>query len=159
MQNVRIDAFDVKLLDALQMDGRLTNQELADAVGLSGSQCSRRRNALEETGVIQGYHAVLAGDRIDINILAFVEVSLATHNQANSAAFAHLIAGLNEVQEAHAVTGEADYLLKVAITDLKALSRLLNDVFLAHHSVAKVRSSIALQSLKQTSRLPLGHLG
>ena len=153
-----MNEFDIKLLDTLQRDGRLTNQELADHVGLSASQCSRRRSALEASGVIQGYHAVLSGDRIDVTILAFVEVSLSAHSQTNSRKFAKLLDGLEEVQEAHALTGEADYLVKVAITDLKALSQLLNDVFLAHDSVAKVRSSIVLNSLKQTSRLPLGHL-
>ncbi|MGI9520819.1 MAG: Lrp/AsnC family transcriptional regulator [Hyphomicrobiaceae bacterium] len=153
-----MDHFDIKLLEALQRDGRLTNSELADLVGLSASQCSRRRAALEEAGIIQGYHAVLAGNRIDITILAYVEVSLNAHSQINSKKFAKLLDGLEEVQEAHALTGESDYLVKVAVTDLRALSRLLNDVFLVHDSVAKVRSSIVLESLKQTSRMPLGHL-
>ena len=153
-----MDEFDIRLLDALQRDGRLTNHELADQVGLSASQCSRRRTALEEAGIIHGYHAVLSGAKIHVTILAFVEVSLSAHSQTNSKKFAKLLDGLEEVLEAHALTGEADYLVKVAVTDLKALSRLLNDVFLAHASVAKVRSAIVLDSLKQTSRLPLGHL-
>ncbi|MBR0831304.1 Lrp/AsnC family transcriptional regulator [Bradyrhizobium manausense] len=153
-----MDQFDVKLLQALQSNGRLSNFELADVVGLSASQCSRRRAALEDAGTIASYHAQLDGEALGLGIMGFVQVTLATHSPDNSRRFFKLIESLEEVQEAYALTGEADYLIKVSITDLKALSRLLNDVFLPHDSVAHVRSSIVLDRLKQTSQLPLGHL-
>ena len=153
-----MDEFDVKLLQALQSDGRLSNFELADMVGLSASQCSRRRAALENAGTIASYHAHLDGEALGLGIVVFVQVTLATHSPDNSRRFLKLIESLEEVQEAYALTGEADYLIKVTITDLKALSRLLNDIFLPHDSVAHVRSSIVLNRLKQTSQLPLGHL-
>lgn len=153
-----MDYFDVKLLQALQADGRLSNFELADAVGLSASQCSRRRAALEAAGTIASYHAHLDAEALGLDIVVFVQVTLATHSPDNSRRFLKLIETLEEVQEAYSLTGEADYLIKVTITDLKALSRLLNDVFLPHDSVAHVRSSIVLDRLKQTSRLPLRHL-
>nr|WP_008550885.1 Lrp/AsnC family transcriptional regulator [Bradyrhizobium sp. CCGE-LA001] len=153
-----MDQFDVKLLQALQSDGRLSNFELADVVGLSASQCSRRRAALENAGTIESYHAHLDGEALGLGIVVFVQVTLATHSPDNSRRFLKLIESLEEVQEAYALTGEADYLIKVTITDLKALSRLLNEVFLPHDSVAHVRSSIVLNRLKQTSQLPLGHL-
>jgi DNA-binding Lrp family transcriptional regulator len=150
-----MDHFDLKLLDALQQDGRLTNFELAGRVGLSASQCSRRRAALEKAGVIQSYHAKLAAETVGLGVLAFVHVTLATHSPNNSKRFQELITRIPEVQEAYAMTGEADYLVKLVVADLKALSRIFNDVFLPHGSVAHVRSSIVLDRLKETTRLPL----
>ena len=153
-----MDEFDVKILDALQRDGRKTNYELADLAGLSASQCSRRRAALEESGVIEGYHAKLSGEQLGLKVLVFVQVALATHSPDNSKRFAKLIDGLDEVQEAYALTGETDYLVKLVVEDLAALSRILNDVLLPHQSVAHVRSSIVLDKLKFTNQLPLRHL-
>ncbi len=150
-----MDQFDVRLLDALQADGRLTNQELADRVGLSASQCSRRRVALEEEGVVSGYHAQLSREALGLGVAAYVHVTLATHSPDNSRRFAELVNSLDEVLEACALTGEADYLIRLVATDLRALSRILNEVFLPHPSVAHVRSSIVLDDLKRTTRLPL----
>jgi DNA-binding Lrp family transcriptional regulator len=153
-----MDDFDLKLLKALQNDGRLTNYDLGEQVGLSASQCSRRRSALEDDGVIGSYHAALSAQALGLDVIAFVQVTLATHSPDNSKRFAKLIDGLEEVQEAYSLTGEADYLVKIAVPDLKALSHILNDVFLPHESVAHLRSSIVLDRLKQTMRLPLRHL-
>jgi len=154
-----MDEFDTKILDALQRDGRKTNYELADLAGLSASQCSRRRTSLEESGVIEGYHAKLSGEQLGLKVLVFVQVALATHSPDNSKRFAKLIDSLDEVQEAYALTGETDYLVKLVVEDLAALSRILNDVLLPHQSVAHVRSSIVLDKLKFTNQLPLRHLG
>jgi DNA-binding Lrp family transcriptional regulator len=153
-----MDGFDIKLLAALQHDGRLTNNELGEKVGLSASQCSRRRTALEQEGVIEGYHAALSPAALGLAVLAFVQVRLATHSPDNSRRFRELVDRTTEVQEAYALTGEADYLVKIAVPDLKALSRILNDVFLAHGSVAQVHSSVVLDRLKTRVGLPLGHL-
>src|ERR1700730_6809918 len=153
-----MDEFDLKLLRALQRDGRLTNNDLADRVGLSASQCSRRRAALEQAGVIASYHAVLAAEALGLDVLVFIQVGLATHSPDSARAFVQMIAGVEEVQEAYAMTGEADYLVKMAVPDLKTLSRILNEVFLAHRSVAHVRSSVVLDRVKHTARLPLGYL-
>jgi DNA-binding Lrp family transcriptional regulator len=153
-----MDAFDVKLLSALQGDGRLTNEALADTVGLSASQCSRRRAALEASGVIEGYRADLAADRLGLAVTVMVQVRLASHAPRGAKSFVDLVHGLDEVQEVYALTGEADYLVKIVLADLAALSRILNDVLLPHPSVAQVRSSVVLERLKETRRLPLGHL-
>lgn len=153
-----MDEFDLKLLDALQRDGRLTNHELAGIVGLSASQCSRRRAALEDDGIIESYRAMIASDAIGISMFAFIEISLVRHSSKISDAFFKMLERLDAVQEAYALTGDADYLVKVAVPDLEALSRFLNDNLLSNESVARVRSSIVLQRLKQTTRLPLGHL-
>lgn len=153
-----MDDFDLKLLNALQQDGRLTNLELADRIGLSASQCSRRRTALEESGVIEGYHASLAHQAVGLNVLVFIQISLATQSPDNRQAFTKLIGGLEEVQEVYSLTGEADYLVKLIVPDLKTLSRILNDVFLPHRSVGRIRSSVVLDRVKQTTQLPLHHL-
>ncbi|MGE0628752.1 MAG: Lrp/AsnC family transcriptional regulator [Hyphomicrobiaceae bacterium] len=153
-----MDRSDIKLLSALQADGRLANHELAEAVGLSASQCSRRRTALEASGAIAGYHAHLSPEALGLDIIAFVQVTLATHSPDNSKRFIELVADMDEVQETYSLTGEADYLVKLVVPDLKALSRILSEVFLPHDSVAHMRSSIVLDRLKQTSRLPLAHL-
>jgi DNA-binding Lrp family transcriptional regulator len=153
-----MDDFDVKLLQALQEDGRLTNNDLGDRVGLSASQCSRRRSALENAGVIEGYHAALSSEALGLAVLAFVHVTLAAHSPDNAKRFQELVARTEEVQEAYSLTGEADYLVKIAVVDLKALSHILNDVLLAHGSVAHVHSAIVLDRLKKTARLPLAHL-
>jgi DNA-binding Lrp family transcriptional regulator len=153
-----MDDFDLKLLQALQEDGRLTNNDLADRVGLSASQCSRRRAALENAGVIESYQAALSTEALGLAVLAFVHVTLAAHSPDNAKRFQQLIDRTEEVQEAYSLTGEADYLVKIAVPDLKALSRILSDVFLAHGSVAHVHSAVALDRLKKTARLPLTHL-
>jgi DNA-binding Lrp family transcriptional regulator len=153
-----MDSFDLKLLEALQADGRLTNNDLAERVGLSASQCSRRRQALEDTGIIASYHAHLDPEAIGLAMIVFVEVKLEAHSPDNSKAFKALIDRLDAVQEAYSLTGASDYLVKLAVPDLKALSHILNEVLLAHPSVEHVQSSIVLDRLKQTSRLPLGHL-
>ena len=153
-----MDDFDLKLLNALQEDGRLTNLELAERIGLSASQCSRRRTALEQSGVIEGYHAALANQAVGLDVLVFIQVGLATQSPDSAQAFAKLIRGLEEVQEAYSLTGEADYLVKLVVPDLKTLSRILNEVFLPHRSVGHVRSSVVLDRVKQTTQLPLRHL-
>jgi DNA-binding Lrp family transcriptional regulator len=140
---------------ALQEDGRLTNQQLADAVGLSASQCSRRRMRLEEEGVISGYHADLASERLGFNVIAFVHITLATHSPDNAQHFRDLVQRVDDVQEAYSLTGDADYLLKIILRDLKSLSDIVNNVLMPHPSVAHVRSSIVLDRLKATAKLPL----
>ena len=150
-----VDAFDLKILGALQDDGRLTNQELADLAGLSASQCSRRRMRLEEEKVISGYHADLSSEALGFGVVAFIQVTLATHSPDNAKRFRTLVNRIDEIQEAYSLTGDADYVLKAVLRDLKGLSNLVNDVLMPHQSVAHVRSSIVLDRLKESSKLPL----
>lgn len=159
MQNSpALDRYDAKLLEALQNDASLTNATLADSIGLSQSQVSRRRMALESSGVITGYRAVLDAERVDLKLLVFIHVSLDTHSRDNARLFQTLVSQDPNIIEAYALTGEADYLLKLQVQDLGALSRIVNDVLLPHPAVAKVRSEIALQTLKKPAPLPLKHL-
>lgn len=150
-----IDQFDRKILALLQGDARLTNNELSERVNLSPSQCSRRRQRLEEEGFIEGYRAVLNRDRLGFGLVNVVTVTLATHNRDNARRFAALIDRLPEVQEAHALTGEMDYILKVVTRDLKSLSEFVNGVLLPHDSVQHVKTAIVLETLKETGDLPI----
>ena len=152
---VTLDRYDLRLLAALQEEGRLTNQQAGERIGLSASQCSRRRAALEAAGVIRGYRAELDSEAVGLRVRVFVQVTLAAHSNDNARRFRELVGRLEEVQEAYAMTGDTDYLLKAIVPDLKALSVLVNDVLLPHESVARVRSSIVLERLKDTGRLPL----
>ena len=153
-----MDNADIRILRALQENGRLANNELAEIVGLSASQCSRRRAALEDSGVIDGYQAVLSPEAIGLDVLVFVHVTLATHSPDNAQRFLNLVESMDEVQEAYSLTGESDYLVKMSVPTLKDLSRLLGNVFLPHPSVAHVRSSIVLDRLKKSNRLSLKYL-
>ena len=155
LRMIQVDAFDLKMLAALQDDGRLTNQQLADLVGLSASQCSRRRMRLEQEKVIAGYHADLASEALGFNLIAFIHITLATHSP-NAKRFRALVNRVDDIQEAYSLTGDADYLLKVVLRDLKSLSDIVNNVLMPHQSVAHVRSSIVLDRLKETQKLPLG---
>ena len=155
-ESVSIDDADLKLLSALQDNGALTNQQLAEAVLLSPSQCSRRRQRLEQAGVIRRYRADLDPALLGFGITVFIFVALATHSRNNARRFRDLVATLAMVQETHALTGDSDYLLKVVVTDLRALSALVNDVLLPHEAVERVRSSIVLETLKDEAKLPIG---
>ena len=153
--NDEIDSFDARILQELQRDGRLTNNELAERVALSASQCSRRRARLEDEGFIVGYQANLARRKLGVDLLAIILVTLATHNRDNARRFALLVNRLPEVLEAYALTGEMDYQLKVVTRDLGDLSRFVNEVLLPHESVQHVRTSIVLDVLKEFGALSL----
>ncbi len=153
-----LDGFDLRLLTLLQDNGSLSVQELADRVGLSASQCSRRRARLEQSGVIAGYNARLDSQRLGFGVTAFVQVTLARHSPDNARHFRTLVERTGAIQQAYAVTGDADYLLKVAVQDLQSLGALVNDVLLPHGTVAHVRSMVSLERLKNTDSLPLGDI-
>lgn len=155
MAEPSIDQFDRKILALLQEDARLTNNEISERINLSPSQCSRRRQRLEEEGYVSAYRAQLDRERLGFSLVSMISVTLATHNRDNARRFADLVSRLPEVQEAHALTGEMDYHLKVVTRDLKALSEFVNDVLLPHESVQHVKTAIVLQSLKEAGPLPL----
>lgn len=152
-----MDETDLKLLQALQEDCRIANKELAERIGLSSSRCSRRRILLEKAGIITGYHAAVSNRAVGLDFLVFIQVSLATQAPNSAQAFTTLISDMDEVQEAFSLTGDADYLVKVVVPDLETLSRVINDVFLPHRSVGRLRSSVVLERVKETAKLPLRH--
>jgi len=150
-----LDGFDLRILAALQEDGRLTTQELAERVRLSASQCSRRRARLEGEGVICGYRAVLDRERLGFGLLGMIRVNLSTHSPDNARRFAALVGRLPEVIDAYAMTGQMDYLVKVATRDLAGLKTFVADVLLPHESVSHVETAIVLETLKEGGALPL----
>lgn len=145
----------MRLLAALQENGRLTNQEVGERIGLSASQCSRRRMALEAAGFIRGYRAELDDTALGFGLLAFIQVTLVAHSGDNAEHFRRLVGRTPEIQEAYVLTGDADYLLKAVLPDLAGLSILINNTLLPHETIARVRSLIVLDRLKDTRHLPL----
>lgn len=156
MSKQTLDRHDRTILAALQQNGRLTNNELADQIGLSPSQCSRRRTRLEEVGLITGYHAAIDRERAGFALVSIISVTLATHTEGNAERFARLVRASPSILEAHALTGEMDYSIKVVTEDLNTLSDFINGTLLAHEAVQNVKTAIVLNTVKDTAALPLG---
>jgi DNA-binding Lrp family transcriptional regulator len=144
-----LDPFDLKILSVLQDDASLSNAELAGQVGLSPSQCSRRRTGLEQAGYIRAYRADLDAHKLGYGIEVFTRVSLSKHSDATAEDFAHFLEGLDEVQQAHSVAGDADYLLHIRVRSLDELAELVHKRLLPHPHVLQVRSDIVLKTIKQ----------
>ncbi len=149
-----LDTIDSRLLAALQKDAHLTTQELSGRLNLSASQAGRRRQRLEESGIIQGYTARLDPVKLGLNVQGFVQVHLGTHGPDHSTSFARLLATRQEIVSAWTMTGDADYLLRVYCADLPGLNRLIHDVLLPHPAVSKVHSQIVMDQLKRDGPLP-----
>jgi len=157
-RNVRtrpLDATDRRILNALQDNARLSNVELSERVNLSPSQCHRRLKRLEEDGIIAGYGLRLNPEAVGIGVTAFVSVSLASHGENPATRFAEAVNNIPEILECYSVTGESDYLLRVAAPDLKSFSDFLMHRIMAIPGVINVKSSIGLQCLKQPASLPI----
>ncbi len=149
-----LDVFDLRLLAALQRDGRAANAALAESVGLSASQVSRRLARLESEGVIEGYAALLAPEAVGLTVLAFSSISLERQAEAMDG-FEAAVLRFPEILECYSVTGEADFVLRIVATDLKAFADFLSERLLRVPGVRSVRSSIVLHRIKQTTALPL----
>jgi Lrp/AsnC family leucine-responsive transcriptional regulator len=157
-ESTKFDRIDARLLAELQRDGRQSVVQLADEVGLSGTPCARRIRQLEERGVIRGYTAVVDPAHLGLNVNAFVQVKLERHTDDNVALFRRELAALETVVSCHAVTGEYDFMLQVFATDLDALSNLVLKKLLKIRCVRDIHSSIVLETVKHSTRLPLGHI-
>jgi Lrp/AsnC family leucine-responsive transcriptional regulator len=153
----KLDLYDLRLLTALQSEGRSPNAALAERVGLSASQVSRRLTRLEEDGVVERYAALLKPEAIGLTVLAFSAVSLERQAEQMDA-FEAAVLRFPEIQECFSVTGEADFILRIVARDLKAFADFLSQHLLRVPGVRAVRSSIVLHRIKQTSALPLPDL-
>lgn len=151
-----LDVYDRAILGALQADGSLTNQGLAEIVNLSASQCSRRRQALERDGVIAGYAARLSAEALGFGLRAITRVNLRAHSESNDGAFAGALRRMPAVRAAHSVSGDADYVLEIHVRDLGEFSEFIHRQLLPHPQVAQVRSEIVLMTLKDEPGLPVG---
>ncbi len=155
---MKLDRFDAKILDALQRDGRLSVVDLADMIGLSPTPCARRIKALESEGAIEGYAAVLNPARVGLAVLAIVQVKLTEHTDETVARFEREIELMDEVTKCLAMTGSYDFILEVYGKDLEALSNVVLKKLIRVPNVRDLQSSVVLQTIKRTARIPLAHL-
>src|SRR4029453_9443675 len=151
---ISLDAIDRRILDRLQKDGRVSNADLAEQVGLSSSPCWRRVKALEEAGVIRGYAAQVDAKSVGLSVNVFMSVSLSTQVEKALQAFERAAAARPEVMECYLMTGDSDYLLRIVVPDLEAYERFVMD-FTKIAGIAQIRSSFALRTVKQGAALPL----
>jgi Lrp/AsnC family transcriptional regulator, leucine-responsive regulatory protein len=155
MPKAALTAVDRRILRVLQEDGRITNAELAERVGLSPSPCLRRVRLLEEAGVIRRYVTLLDADALGLGVAAFVEIRLGPKNTATAAAFEGAIKKYSEIMECHIMTGEYDYLLRIVVPDIPSLRSFVMNQLLSVPGVEATRSSFSLGQVKYTTALPL----
>lgn len=155
MVNVTLDRTDLLLLGELQRAGRQSNAELAERVNLSPSACLRRVQRLERDGVITGYRAEVDPERVGVGMQAFVRVQLSRHDTSAIDPFTSFVNQWDEVVACHALTGDMDYLLQVAVRDLDHFSRFLLDHLLNQSGVDDVNSSFVLRTVKAFQGMPL----
>ena len=144
----KIDAINARILRELSRDGRLSNLDLADLVGLSPSACLRRVQELERTGVIKGYRAVLDGAKMGVGFVAYVTVALNSHTKASQEAFERGVARASEVRECHNITGTVEYLLRVEAADLAAYKHWHTDILGVLPQVQSITTFVVMGSPK-----------
>ena len=153
---MKLDKFDRDILHKLQRHGRMSNQELAEAVNLSPSPCLRRIRRLEEEGLIEGYVALLNARKLGLNLMAFIQISMDKHTPERFTEFDKIITTLPEVLECHLITGQADdYLLKVIVEDMDAYQQFLLHKITRIEGVSGVHSSFVLRSPVNSTALPI----
>jgi DNA-binding Lrp family transcriptional regulator len=155
MPATELDAIDVKILEALQEEGRLTNAELAERIALSPSPCWRRLKRLETQGVIKGYQAVLDRRRLGLGVTAFVSILLDNHSEKNARAFEAGVAAIPEIISCHNVSGHFDFLLQVVGEDLDRFSNLVLNRIRTLPGVKEMNTSFSLREVKSTNSLPI----
>lgn len=153
---IELDRYDRLILEELQKDGRMSNQELADAISLSPSPCLRRVRQLEESGLIDGYVALLNARKLGLTLMAFIQISMDKHTPERFDAFEKTVASYPEVLECHLITGQsADYLLKVIVKDMDAYQQFLLQKLTRIEGVSGVHSSFVLKSPLNSRALPI----
>ena len=155
----RIDEIDRRILKELQTDGRITNQDLSEHVGLSPSPCLRRLRQLESSGVIAGYVALVNPDAVGLSVTAFVRVRLDQQDDRHLALFEEAIGSFPEVMECYLMTGDADYQLRVLVDSLNTFEDFLRTRLTRIKGVAQVTTSFALRPVVYKTALPLDSRG
>ena len=154
-----LDRIDLNILRELQQDSSLTNQELADRVGLSASPCLRRVKALEESGVIDRSVTLLNEKKLGLKLTAFIQISMDRHTPDRFEVFESLLESYPEVKSCHLVTGQsADYLLEVVVEDMERYQEFLLGRLTRIAGVTGVHSSFLLRRVINRTSLPLDHL-
>ena len=153
---MEIDRYDKHILEVLQDEGRISNQELADRIGLSPSPCLRRVKALEESGLIVGYRALLDAKKLGLSLMALIHISMDRHTPERFANFEKSVNELPEILECLLITGQdADYQLKVVVRDMEAYQELLLNKITRITGVSGVHSSFVLRRVVDRTALPL----
>jgi Lrp/AsnC family leucine-responsive transcriptional regulator len=152
---MELDATDLRILAQLQQDGSLTNVELARRVHLSPSPCLARVKALEGAGVIERYVALANAKALGLGLNVFINISLQSQSKEALAAFERRIAEHDEVMECYLMTGDSDYLIRVAVPDIAALERFILEQLTPIPGIEKIRSSFALKQVRYKTALPL----
>jgi DNA-binding Lrp family transcriptional regulator len=155
MRRIRLDRIDRRILQCLQEDGRMTNVELARRAGITAPPCLRRVRALEEAGLIRGYHAALAAEALGYPVTVFAQVGLASQAESDLMAFEERVRSWPEVREAHMLAGETDFLLKIVATDWDSYQRFLSTKLTSAPNVAHVKSAMTLRVSKAEPGVPL----
>lgn len=151
----RFEPVDIRILDVLQKDGRLTNQALSSEVGLSASPCWRRVKQLEEDGVIRDYSAVLERRRIGLGVLAFIRVRIDSHNEAEAEEFSRAVASLKEVVACYSIAGDSDFLLQVVSPDLDTYADFAMAVVRRLPRIKEMQTTFVLKEIKPFRGFPL----
>jgi Lrp/AsnC family transcriptional regulator, leucine-responsive regulatory protein len=152
---MNLDAIDLRILAELQQDGSLTNVELARRVHLSPSPCLVRVKALESAGVIQRYVALADPKAVGLGLNVFISISLKEQAKDSLAEFERRIAEHDEVMECYLMTGDSDYLIRVAVRDIGELERFILEQLTPIPGIEKIRSSFALKQVRYKTALPL----
>ena len=150
-----LDRYDKLILEALQNDGRISNVQLAQHVSLSESACLRRVRALEESGMIDRYAALVSQREVGLPGNVFVHIGLHRAEESELAAFEEAVRNIPEVMECYLMTGEFDYLLRVVVSDMADFERLHRDSLTRLPGVARVNSSVSIRTVQKKTELPL----
>ncbi|MGE4242976.1 Lrp/AsnC family transcriptional regulator [Ramlibacter sp.] len=152
---MKLDLIDLRILHELQQDGALSNVELAQRVHLSPSPCLARVKALEREGVITRYVALVDPKEVGLGLNVFINISLKEQSKEALAAFEQHVSEREEVMECYLMTGDSDYLIRVAVRDIGALERFILDKLTPIPGIEKIRSSFALKQVRYKTALPL----
>jgi len=155
MLNNNLDEIDLRILDQMQGDARLSNVDLAERVGLSPSPCLRRLRKLESDGVIQGYMTFVDQAKVGLPVSVFISVALKEQSESALEEFETSVSALPQVMECYLMTGTADYLLRVVTQDLSDYERFLKNHLTRIPAIASIQSSFALKQVSYRTVLPL----
>ena len=155
MKRQKLDETDLRILTELQADGRITNVELAQRVGISAPPCLRRVRALEEAGFIRGYHADLDGRALGFEVTVFAMVGLHSQAEADLKSFEELVRTWPLVRECHMLNGEIDFILKCVAPDLSTFQSFLTEHLTPAPNVASVRTSLTIRQSKYEPGVPV----
>lgn len=154
-RNIKLDATDKKILEILQRNAKITNAQLSQEIGLSPAPTLERVKKLENSGIIQSYHAKLDTEKIGLGVSTFVMVSLKGHNKENIEKFVSRIESIPEIVECHHVTGSGDFLLKIVTEDISSYQTLMLETVSNIDIVDNMQSMVILSTFKDSKVMPL----